>query len=161
MRLVTTRFLLDDGLAVDAETDLDTDRWRAPAFSLAGARALAAATQALAERIGHECMQTVHVLGDDDDTDPRDHDFDQDEDAPALKAIVLVITWDHMADGPKAATRIVTPDPTGRYWIGGDWPWEVATWQCACGLRDEWHNTTCDNCGRTRDDQARPAGASA
>ncbi|MEU7092999.1 hypothetical protein [Kitasatospora aureofaciens] len=153
MRLVATRFLLDGELAVDAETDLDTGG--APAFSLAGARTLAAATQALAEKVGHERMTTVHVLGDDDgnDPDPRDYDYDGDGNAPFPHAIVMVITWDHMADGPKAATRIITPDPTGRYWIGAGWPWEVATWQCACGLRDEWHNPTCDNCGRTRDDQ--------
>ncbi|WP_030236833.1 hypothetical protein [Streptomyces sp. NRRL S-350] len=163
MHLTPTRLLLDGDQVVNAEVDLDAPD-RAHAFSLADARALATATQALAERAGHDGTVTVHVLGDDSGNDPAPRDFDdedEDEDPSVPMAVVMVITWDRAVNSPRAATRIVTPDRTGRYWIGNHWAWETASWQCACGLRDEWHTATCENCGRARDDQAAPADATA
>lgn len=87
--------------------------WLVPYFTLEIVRQIAAETQAAAERYGHKCVDTVHVIdgGTDEAGQPR--------------AVVVQVSWRYLdQDGPESVTSVAAPNEDGLYCVGGwEWTW--------------------------------------
>jgi hypothetical protein len=75
--------------------------------------------------------------------------------AGAARAVVICVHWQWVDDEGSGAVDVIEPLDDGYYPIGGgEWPWCVVTWECACGYTQDWQDTEC-LCGLTRDGQPK------